>query len=133
MANKFLLVPEEVYQGLTAPITHAGDPNLEFSHNLLQNIDKLKLNPNKKNAFYNQELQRYRHLRREHEQKPVHVLVANQQEAQISQPDFDLDSTEKSTKRKRTRRSRAPSPESPEPKKKARLNINLGFNPKLWN
>jgi hypothetical protein len=134
MANKFVLIPEDIYKGLiSSPVSNTGDSNLEFSQKTLENVKNLKLDSEKKNILYNQELQRYRHLRKEHEEKPVRVLIANQQETQAPHNLVPQASTNNKTS-KRARRSRAPSPEeTPPPKKRARLGTATGFAPSLWN
>nr|CAD2204626.1 unnamed protein product [Meloidogyne enterolobii] len=76
MANKFILVPEEIYRGLTS--NDVGEPNLDFTR---RNLEKSKLkreSESAKNVHYNQELRRYLHMRNERENKPVKVeMVAN--------------------------------------------------------
>nr|CAD2206020.1 unnamed protein product [Meloidogyne enterolobii] len=76
MANKFILVPEEIYKGLTTYDT--GEPNLDF---VRQGLEKTKLKretPSAKNVHYNQELRRYLQLRNEQQNRPVKVeMVAS--------------------------------------------------------
>ncbi|CAK5131461.1 unnamed protein product [Meloidogyne enterolobii] len=76
MANKFILVPEEIYKGLTTQDT--GEPNLDF---IRQGLEKTKLKretPSAKNVHYNQELRRYLQLRNEQQNRPVKVeMVAS--------------------------------------------------------
>jgi hypothetical protein len=141
MANKYILIPEEIYKGLTAPSLISTDPNLSFSKNSLENVQQLKIDPEKKNYFYNQELQRFRHLKKEHEEKPVRVLLANEQlidEKTTVSPEQTLYSETHRLKRSdsRSRRSRAPSPEEKpdkKPKKETYFNLHFGFKPRLWN
>ncbi|CAK5063600.1 unnamed protein product [Meloidogyne enterolobii] len=69
MANKFILVPEEIYKGLTTQ--DSGEPNLDF---IRQGLEKTKLKretPSAKNVHYNQELRRYLQLRNEQQNRPV--------------------------------------------------------------
>jgi hypothetical protein len=73
MANKYLLVPAEIYQGLTTPDT--GNINLDFIRQSLENTKRERTNASAKNTKYNQELRRYLHLRREQEGKPINVAV----------------------------------------------------------
>jgi hypothetical protein len=152
MANKFILIPKEIYDGLTAPNVNSSDPNLSYSKNILDNVNKLKIDPEKKNIVYNQELQRYRHLRKEKEDKPTLVKSVDEEveiltdlKADAESPENVPSSSRKMKRRKkmnkeRKRRSRAPSPESPredsemtKPEKQAHLNIQFRFKPRLWN
>lgn len=73
-ANRFVLVPEDVYQGFTS--TDTGNINLDYSRRMLENVKREKINSATKNARYNQELRRYLHLRKEYENKPVKVELA---------------------------------------------------------
>jgi heat shock protein HspQ len=142
MANKYILVPEEIYKGLTTPSLISTDPNLSFSKNSLENVQQLKIDPEKKNIVYNQELQRFRHLKKDHEEKPVRVLLANEQlvdeqRAELPEQTF-TEALQNRVKRSdsRARRSRAPSPEElpdKKPKKHTYFNLHFGFKPRLWN
>lgn len=76
MANKFILLPDEIYRGLTSS-AGTGDINLDF---IKQNLDRVKRqhgSNSSKNINYNQELRRYLHLRKEKEQQPINVAVSN--------------------------------------------------------
>jgi hypothetical protein len=73
MANKFLLVPEDIYRGLTTHDT--GNINLDFIRHALDKTKRERGNASSKNIHYQQELRRYLHLRKEQEQKPVNVAV----------------------------------------------------------
>nr|CAD2200774.1 unnamed protein product [Meloidogyne enterolobii] len=76
MAKKLILVPEEIYRGLTS--NNYGDPNLDFTKRAVENAKSKKENLSAKNIHYNQELRRYLKLRNESENKPVRVeMVAN--------------------------------------------------------
>jgi hypothetical protein len=75
MANKLILVPEQLYRGLTS--NSPADLNLDFARQNLEKIKHSRKNLSTKNANYNQELRRYLHLRNEHENKPVKVEVVN--------------------------------------------------------
>jgi hypothetical protein len=131
MANKFILIPEEIYRGLTAPIPNAKEPTLEFSKNILQNVGHLKIDPEKKNITYNQELMRYRHLKKEQEDKPILVLMSSEQVPENNITTIENIEQERS---KRARRSRAPSPEDRFlTEKRNHLSKKFGFKPKLWN
>lgn len=79
-ANRFVLVPEDIYKGLTSSDT--GNINLDYSKRMLENVKDEKTNPTIKNARYNQELRRYLHLRKEHEDKPVKVEITGAPESQ---------------------------------------------------
>ena len=73
MANKFVLIPEEIYKNLTAPIT-GGPTNLEFVKKSLENVLNERANPTEKNVHYNQELRRYLHLLKEQDKHPMAAL-----------------------------------------------------------
>jgi len=74
MANKLILVPEQIYRGLTKP-TIGEDIILDFSKRSLELAKRRKENPAAKNIHLNQELRRYLHLRNEQENKPVKVQI----------------------------------------------------------
>nr|CAD2178124.1 unnamed protein product [Meloidogyne enterolobii] len=83
MANKFILVPQEIYKGLTTFDT--GEPNLDFIRNNLEKISRKKDNPSAKNVKYNQELRRYLQMRNEQQNRPVKVeMVATPKGAIMS-------------------------------------------------
>ena len=73
--NKFILVPEDIYRGLTSEDT--GNINLDYTKRALENVKREKTDPATKYARYNQELRRYLHLKKEHDEKPVRVEVTN--------------------------------------------------------
>jgi hypothetical protein len=83
MANKLILVPEDIYKGLTN--TDTGDINLDVVRKRLENAKKLKT-PTSKNVNYNQELRRYLHLLREHENRPINVNVTSSHIPPTNQP-----------------------------------------------
>jgi hypothetical protein len=74
MANKFVLIPEDIYRGMTT--TDTGNINLDHTKRSLENVKKERTDASTKNARYNQELRRYLHLRKEHEEKPVKVEMS---------------------------------------------------------
>jgi len=83
MANKFILVPEEIYKGLTTFDT--GEPNLDLIRSDLEKIKRKKDTPSAKNVKYNQELRRYLQLRNEQQNRPVKVeMVATPKGAIMS-------------------------------------------------
>ncbi|CAK5087140.1 unnamed protein product [Meloidogyne enterolobii] len=83
MANKFILVPQEIYKGLTTFDT--GEPNLDSIRNDLEKISRKKDNPTAKNVKYNQELRRYLQMRNEQQNRPVKVeMVATPKGAILS-------------------------------------------------
>jgi len=85
--NRFVLVPEDIYKGFTS--TDTGNINLDYSRRMLENVKKEKTNPVIKNARYNQELRRYLHLKKEHEDKPIKVEVTGSSDIEatpISKP-----------------------------------------------
>lgn len=73
MANKFVVVPEEIYRGLTTSDT--GNINLDFIRRELEKTRRERTNPSAKNVHYNQELRRYLHLLKEHLSQPVNVAI----------------------------------------------------------
>ena len=76
MANKFILVPEEIYKGLTTQ--DSGEPNLDFIRQGLEKTKFKRETPSAKNVHYNQELRRYLQLRNEQQNRPVKVeMVAS--------------------------------------------------------
>ncbi|KAL3073801.1 hypothetical protein niasHT_038726 [Heterodera trifolii] len=72
MANKFVLVPQEIYRGLTAA-TDTGDINLDAVRHDLTRTRAERTNPSAKNVRYNQQLRRYLQMRREVADKPARV------------------------------------------------------------
>jgi hypothetical protein len=79
MANKFILIPQEIYRGLTTSET--GNINLDTLHRDLEKTRRTRKNASAKNINYNQELRRYLHLRNEMENKPLNVAVTNLDES----------------------------------------------------
>nr|CAD2193469.1 unnamed protein product [Meloidogyne enterolobii] len=75
MANKFILVPEDIYRGLTT--SDVGEPNLDFTRRALERSKRRKESESSKNVHYNQELRRYLQLRNERENRPVKVELVN--------------------------------------------------------
>jgi hypothetical protein len=72
MANKFVLVPDDIYRGLTTS-SSSGNINLDFARRRLDELKRARLTPTAKNLLYNQELRRYLHLRSQQENKPIKV------------------------------------------------------------
>uniref|UniRef100_A0A1I8BXY5 Uncharacterized protein n=1 Tax=Meloidogyne hapla TaxID=6305 RepID=A0A1I8BXY5_MELHA len=81
MANKFILVPEDIYRGLTT--SDVGEPNLDFTRRTLEKTKKRKGSESSTNVHYNQELRRYLQLRNERENRPVKVEVVNKSKGVI--------------------------------------------------
>nr|CAD2124568.1 unnamed protein product [Meloidogyne enterolobii] len=77
MANKLILVPEDLYRGLTSTITSAGEPNLDSIKRVLDNTRRRRESKDVKNVNYNQELRRYLNMRNERENKPIRVEVVD--------------------------------------------------------
>ncbi|CAK5040410.1 unnamed protein product [Meloidogyne enterolobii] len=77
MANKLILVPEDLYRGLTSTITSAGEPNLDSIKRVLDNTRRRRESKDAKNVNYNQELRRYLNMRNERENKPIKVEVVD--------------------------------------------------------
>jgi hypothetical protein len=73
MSNKWILVPEDIYRGLTTSDT--GDINLDFQRHSLDRVKRERVDPTTKNLNYNQELRRYLHLRKQHEDRPIRVTT----------------------------------------------------------
>jgi hypothetical protein len=74
MANKFVIVPEELYRGLTSSST--GDLNLDFAKHELDKVQKERLKPDAKNVRLNQQLRHYLQLRNQAVNKPINVAIA---------------------------------------------------------
>ncbi|KAL3084637.1 hypothetical protein niasHT_035246 [Heterodera trifolii] len=72
MANKFLLVPQEIYRGLTTA-TDTGDLNLDAVRHDLNRARAERTHPSRKNVNYNQQLRRYLKMRRELADRPAKV------------------------------------------------------------
>ena len=75
MASTYILVPEQMYKGLTNI-----DPDnipLEFERNALSKAKNVRKTPSAKNTLVNQELRRYLAMRNEHVNKPVKVELTN--------------------------------------------------------
>jgi hypothetical protein len=153
MANKYILVPEEIYNGLTAnppppPPTQNEDLNLAFTKATLEKVKHLPIDSEKKNVLYNQELQRFRHLHKEHMDKPSRVVISDA-DASVAESDtaatiaaaIEASSGKVPSKRHRerkdkdrSRRSKAPSPEErPLKARKHSLSLSFGFKPRVWN
>nr|CAD2176688.1 unnamed protein product [Meloidogyne enterolobii] len=77
MANKLILVPEDLYRGLTSTITLTGEPNLDSIKLSLDNTRRRRESKDVKNVNYNQELRRYLNMRNEIENKPIRVEVVD--------------------------------------------------------
>nr|CAD2123660.1 unnamed protein product [Meloidogyne enterolobii] len=75
MANKLILVPEDLYRGLTSTITSTGEPNLDSIKHALNSTRRRRESKDVKNINYNQELRRYLNMRNERENKPIKVEV----------------------------------------------------------
>jgi hypothetical protein len=76
MANKYLLIPEELYRGLTEATPES--INLEHERKVLEKSKKLpKKDRTARNVNYQQELNRYLKIKREQINKPVKVEVTN--------------------------------------------------------
>nr|CAD2196656.1 unnamed protein product [Meloidogyne enterolobii] len=77
MANKLILVPEDLYRGLTSTIMSTGEPNLDSIKLALDNTRRRRESKDVKNVNYNQELRRYLNMRNERENKPIRVEVVD--------------------------------------------------------
>jgi hypothetical protein len=82
MSSRFLLVPEDMYNGLLSSSTSSKSSpkesiNLSFAKQKLEGVKKARrLNKSAKNVLYNQELRRVLKIRKEEEEKPVKVELA---------------------------------------------------------
>ncbi|KAL3099281.1 hypothetical protein niasHT_028228 [Heterodera trifolii] len=72
MANKFVLVPQEIYRGLTS-VPDTGVINLDAVRHDLDRARGEQTNPSTKNVHYNQQLRRYLQMRRELAERPAKV------------------------------------------------------------
>jgi hypothetical protein len=105
MANKFVLIPYDIYQSLINCQTHApapqtvsvrieeqADKDEDDNINLIQAKDRLKniKEPKgQKGLAYNQELLRYRKFRKERAEKPIPVTLQTpypEQQSQLQNP-----------------------------------------------
>lgn len=78
MSNKFILVPEAMYEGLLTSNVPKENPNLAFTKEKLDRAKNVRrLNKSAKNVLYNQELRRYLKIRKEAEEKPVKVELSD--------------------------------------------------------
>ena len=84
MANKFLLVPEGIYRGLTSSDT--GELNLDFMRKELDKVRRKPAHPTTKNVKMGQALRRYLNLRNERENRPVRVQMVATPKATIFKP-----------------------------------------------
>lgn len=75
MANKLVLVPQDIWHGMVS--TDTGEPNIDFARHELEKVKKERANASAKNLHYNQQLRRYLNLRNEREKRPTRVELAN--------------------------------------------------------
>jgi len=86
MANKFILIPEDIYRGLlTHPIPETGNINLDFTRENLENIKSQNANTELKNINYNQELRRYLHMLKDQNERPMNVSVRQMEDPAMEQ------------------------------------------------
>ena len=76
MANKFLLIPADLYKGLLE------DPNADMNLNFEKGeVQKMKNKPKKdssaKNVMYNQKMKRYLKIKKQLDDKPIKVKLEN--------------------------------------------------------
>jgi hypothetical protein len=73
------MIPEDIWRGILSSnrsnTPHTGDINPDTARQALDAVKHGKLNPATKGILYNQQLRRYLHLRKQHENKPVKVEV----------------------------------------------------------
>uniref|UniRef100_A0A914GQX0 Integrase catalytic domain-containing protein n=1 Tax=Globodera rostochiensis TaxID=31243 RepID=A0A914GQX0_GLORO len=83
-ANRFILVPEDIYRGLTSVSRDdTGDQNLDFARRALEKVKRERADPTTKNVHYNQELRRYLHLKKLHDERPVKVSIDSSSKSSI--------------------------------------------------
>ena len=75
MATKYVLVPEQMYKGLTT--IEPDNIPLDFERKALTSLKSGKKIPSIKNTLVNQELRRYLKLKKDEENKPVKVELTN--------------------------------------------------------
>ena len=75
MATKYILVPEQMYKGLTN-IEPENIP-LDYERKALSKAKSVRKTPSAKNTLVNQELRRYLKLKKDEENKPVKVELTN--------------------------------------------------------
>jgi hypothetical protein len=76
MANKYYLIPQELYKGLTQ--VEPQNINLDFEKKEVQKMKKVpKKDRTARNTLYNQELGRYLKIKHEQDNKPVKVELTN--------------------------------------------------------
>jgi len=86
MANKFILIPEDIYRGLiNQPIPETGNINLDFTRETLENIKRQNANTELKNINYNQELRRYLHMLKDQNERPMNVSVRQMEDPALDQ------------------------------------------------
>jgi len=86
MANKFILIPEDIYRGLlTQPLPETGNINLDFTRESLENIKRQSGDSELKNINYNQELRRYLHMLKEQNERPMNVSVRQMEDPALEQ------------------------------------------------
>ncbi|KAL3118243.1 hypothetical protein niasHT_003722 [Heterodera trifolii] len=85
MASKFILVPDEIYHGLTN--NDSENINLGFAQRTLERTKRRRENVTAKNVHYNQELARYLHLRDEQQNRPTKVEITKGLKALIKRGD----------------------------------------------
>ncbi|CAK5020968.1 unnamed protein product [Meloidogyne enterolobii] len=86
MANKFILIPEDIYRGLlTHPLPETGNINLDFTRENLENIKRQNANTELKNISYNQELRRYLHMLKDQNERPMNVSVRQMEDPALEQ------------------------------------------------
>jgi len=86
MANKFILVPEDIYRGLlTQPTPETGNINLDFTRENLENIKSQNANTELKNINYNQELRRYLHMLKDQNERPMNVSIRQMEDPALEQ------------------------------------------------
>lgn len=99
--NKFILVPADLYKGLTE-FSPTGNPNLDFIKRTLDQTRRERTDPSTKITKYNQQLRRYLNIKRENEEKPVKVEISkdgpwmlyNKSKGRLAYEDDDEDETD---------------------------------------
>jgi len=74
MANKYYLIPKDLYDGLIK--VEPENQNIDYERQLVEKTKKVA-KKDVKNLLYNQEMKRYLKLKKEKDNKPVRVEIAN--------------------------------------------------------
>jgi hypothetical protein len=82
MANRHVMIPEDIWRGLLLQ-NKSGGSNSPYTGDINLDYSRRSLDATRKNIPYNQQLRRYLHLRKQHENRPVKVEVVSGPNAAI--------------------------------------------------